>query len=104
MAALGAEREGARRSVIEPVEGRTVVLSERAWAHIRSEHVELARYEQAIVEAITHPDEHLPDVRPARERYFAAEKGPTRWLRVVVDFSADPGQVVTAFGHEEDPS
>jgi hypothetical protein len=55
------------------------------------------------METVTHPGERRPDVRPGRERYFARGRGPSRWLRVVVDFHADPAELVTAFAHDNDP-
>lgn len=94
--------EGARGTVIEP-DGRTVVLSEDVWQHIRAQHPELARYERAIMETISHPNERTDDVRPGRERYFASGKGPSRWLRVVVEFDGTQGEVVTAFGQRNEP-
>ena len=64
----------------------------------------MARFERAIMETITHPDERKPDPRSGRERYYGRDRGPGRWLRVIVDFSDDPGWIVTAFGHSEAPS
>jgi hypothetical protein len=90
-----------RRRVIDP-DGRIVVLTEHSWRHI-CEHAEMARFEQQVMETITHPDERRRDVRPGRERFLAQDRGPARWLRVVVDFNVDPGEVVTAFGHDNDP-
>lgn len=88
--------------VIEP-DGRTVVLTEHAWLHIINEHRGMERYRRAIMETITHPDDRQNDVRPGRERYFSKNKVPTRWLRVVVDFNRDPGEVVTAFPQDNEP-
>ena len=96
-------REGIRAKAVEPG-GRTVVLRDEQWAHIRDEHPEMARFERTIMETITHPDDRKADPRPGRERYYGHGRGPSRWLRVVVDFSDDPGWIVTAFGHSEDPS
>ena len=78
------------------------MLTEEAWRHI-CVHVEMARFEQAVMETITHPDQRRSDLRPGRERYFTRDRGPSRWLLVVVDFNAEPGEVVTAFGHDNDP-
>ena len=80
-----------------------MVLRDQQWDHIRFEHLDMARFEQLIMETVTHPDHREPDGRPDRERYFARGKGPSRWLRVVVDFSATPAEVVTAFGQDNDP-
>ncbi|MBA3245984.1 MAG: hypothetical protein H0T61_12530 [Actinobacteria bacterium] len=95
--------ETTRGTVVEP-DGRTVVLTEDAWQHIRTQHPELAPYERAIMETISHPNERTTDVRRGRERYFASGKGPSRWLRVVVEFDGSSrGEVITAFGQRNDP-
>jgi len=99
---VGAEAESKVRGKVVDPDGRTVILTERAWRHI-CQHVGMERYERAIMAAVTHPDDRHMDIRPGRERFFAKEAGPTRWLRVVVDFSDDPGEIVTAFGHENEP-
>jgi hypothetical protein len=64
----------------------------------------MARFERAIMETITHPDDRRPDPRPGRERYSATEGDQSGWLRVIVDFGDEPGWIVTPFGHSEDPS
>ena len=64
----------------------------------------MARFERAIMETITHPDDRKPDPRPGRERYYGDGQGPSCWLRVIVNFTEEPGWVVTAFGHGEAPS
>lgn len=90
-----------RRKVIEP-DGRTVVLYEDTWDLIRDKHRDMRLYERAIIETITHPDHRQADERPSRERYFKQGQGPAEWLRVVVDFSGGQGEVVTAFGHNNE--
>jgi hypothetical protein len=92
----------ARRTVIEP-DGRTVVLTEEAWEHITQGHPGMARFESAVLATVSHPLHREPDIRPSRERYFSMGNGPRRWLRVVIDFSTDPAEVVTAFGQDNDP-
>jgi len=63
----------------------------------------MAPYERDVIQTITHPLHREDDPRPGRERYYTENLGPTRWLRVVIDFSTDPGEVVTAFGHDNEP-
>lgn len=92
---------GIRATVIEPL-GRTVVLTEGAWAHIIREHPEMARYERGVIETITHPIDQRDDPRPGRERYLSERAGPSRFLTVVVHFDNDTGAVVTAFGHHNE--
>ncbi len=64
----------------------------------------MARYEQAIMEPVTHPIDTEPDERPGRERYYAEGAGPSRFLGLIVDFNVDPnkGEIVTAFGHRNE--
>jgi hypothetical protein len=72
-------------------DGRTVVLRQKQWDHICSEHPEMARHQRAIMETITHPDDRADDERPGREQFFAQGKGPSGWLRVIIDYSRRPG-------------
>ncbi len=94
--------QGIRFKVVEP-DGRTVVLKDEQWQHVLRHHQDMARYERAVAETITHPLHREADERPGRERYFAERKGPSRWLRVVVDFRESPAFVVTAFGQDNEP-
>lgn len=89
-------------TAIDP-DGRVVVLSEAAWRHVLEEHAEMKGHQGAVLAAVERPDFIEPDVRPGRERYFRQGFGPSRWLRVVVAFGAEPAWVVTAFGQDEDP-
>lgn len=79
---------GIRATVIEP-DGRTVVLTDAAWRHILREHGEMAPFERAVIETITHPVDRTPDERPGRERYIHDNVGPSRFLTVVVQFDGD---------------
>ncbi len=97
-----AESARIRAKALDP-NGRLVILHERQWLHIAGEHPEMARFERAIMETVTHPTHRQDEVRASRERFFAARRGPSRWLRVVVDFSAAPAFVVTAFGQDDEP-
>ena len=91
-----------RVKALDP-DGRLILLREEQWRHITTEHPEMARFERAIMETVTHPSHREGDVRPGRERFFAEDRGSTTWLRVVVDFSVEPGQIVTAFGQDHGP-
>lgn len=84
-------------------DGREVVLPDDAWRHIIASHPEMSEYRDAILRAIAEPDLRRPDVRPAREGYFLRGAGPSRWIRVVVDFSHSEAFVVTAFAERRDP-
>jgi hypothetical protein len=67
------------------------------------EHEELADAQDAILATVAAPDHRAPDPRPGRERYWRRGVGPSRWLMVVVAFSAVPARIVTAYGNRKDP-
>lgn len=92
-----------RRRVIDQ-QDRTVVLTQHAWEHIVWAKPEMAKYEDEIMETITHFDDDEPDARPTRWRYF--REGHTLWLRVIVSYAESEnydGEVVTAFWAPEGP-
>jgi hypothetical protein len=95
------EEQRERAKAIEP-DGRIVVLSEEAWSHVVDHHRGMERYERDVMATITHPVHTEDDERPGRVRYFS-NRGPLRWLRVVVAFDGDTGDVVTAFPHNNEP-
>jgi hypothetical protein len=64
----------------------------------------MSRYEQAIMDTITHPDRIEPDIRRGRDRYLGYRRGPSNWLRVVVSFEVgEEGRIVTAHGRRRAP-
>lgn len=93
-----AEQQQIRRRVVDP-NGRLVILTEQAWGHVLAGHPELARFEQEVVDTITHPADCTADVRPERERFLSENVGPSRYLTVVVEFADREGTVITAFPH-----
>jgi hypothetical protein len=57
-----------------------------------------------ILGAVCSPDLRENDPVAGRERFYRMDFMTTgRWLWVVVDFSEDPGSVVTAFVEDQDP-
>jgi hypothetical protein len=73
-------------------DGRDVVFDERAYGHLidrRRRH--LLDQIAVIVEAVSRPDRHEEDPIAGRERYYRYNPVTERWLRVVVDFSEQPG-------------
>jgi hypothetical protein len=62
---------------------------------------EMAPYERAVSETITHPLDRTLDERPGRE-HVRENVGPSRFLTVVVEFVDNEGVVVTAFGHRNE--
>jgi hypothetical protein len=99
---VSGEREIIDRA-IDP-DGRVVVLTRERWGHILAGHPELAACRPLVMRAIGRPDHRAPDLLTTRERYFLRGVGPSRWLRVVVDFSEAEAEVVTAFAERRDPS
>lgn len=77
-------------------EGVRVVLFADTWRdHIVAGHGELAPHLDAALSTVAAPDHREPDDRPARERFFKRDVGPSRWLMVVIDFSDTPARIVT---------
>jgi hypothetical protein len=85
-------------------QGRAIELTEARWRYVER-HVEMRDHQEALLDAIRHPDYQEPDPRAGRERYWLRCHAPFpfRWLRVVVEFSGDADRVVTAFGQDNDP-
>jgi hypothetical protein len=50
-----------------------------------------------VLDIVAQPDVIPPDPDDGRWRYWRAEVGPTRWLRVVVAWSEGVPCIVTAF-------
>jgi hypothetical protein len=83
--------------------GQSIVITASAWSHITSEHPEMADYGHAILETAVDPEIALDDPRPGRRRHYRFQAGPSRWLRVIVDFNQEPAQIVTAHAHRKEP-
>jgi hypothetical protein len=82
--------------------GRVVLLEEDAVAHIEKRHPEMYGRELAIATALevgvrcrTHKD--------GREKWFAPELGPGKYLAVVVAYENNVGKVITAFADKNGP-
>ncbi len=87
----------------ETAAGQSVVMTASAWSHITSEHPEMAEHGHAILETAVDPEIALDDPRPGRRRHYRFQTGPSRWLRVIVDFNYEPAQIVTAHAHRKEP-
>lgn len=74
-----------------------------AWAHVVAGHADLRDRQNLVLDAVGKPDHRGTDPINDRERYWRQGVGPSQWLRVVVDFSTDPAQIVTAFAERRDP-
>lgn len=62
-------------------------------------------YRAEILETVASPHVVYDDPEPGRKRFHRFGAGPSRWLRVVVDFNQRPALIVTAFGiRKENPA
>ena len=78
--------------------GHEVVLDEDGWEHVAAEHPEMRSHQADILTTVASPTRERADPRPGRVRYYREGLGPSRWMLVVVDGTATPRRVVTAFG------
>ncbi len=86
-------------------QGVRVVLLARVWrGKVLLEHIELAAFEDDVLQAIRSADHiEVDPVYQERKRYFARDIGPSRWLLVVVSYEQVPARIISAFGHRKDP-
>ncbi|HYM56132.1 MAG TPA: hypothetical protein VES97_12275 [Solirubrobacteraceae bacterium] len=83
---------------------RVVLLARICRDKVLAEHVELASFEDAVLEAVTSAEHvEVDPVYTERRRYFAGGLGPSRWLLVVVSYEQAPARIISAFGHRKDP-
>ncbi len=87
---------------VQTPDGDAVVLTATAWRHISDEHPDIAPYRNEVLATIAEPDAVTSDPRPGRQRFYRHGVGPSRWLRVIVDFNRNPARVVTAFGFRKE--
>jgi hypothetical protein len=89
-------------STVDPA-GRRVVLTEGIWVYIGVRHPELRARREEILQTVARPDLVTPDLFAGRGRYWRHSVGPSRWLRVTVDFGAEPARIVMASPTEKGP-
>jgi hypothetical protein len=66
--------------------------------HIIGRHPQLLLMIDEVVDVVARPDVITPDPdHDGRWRYWRAEVGPTRWIRVVVAWTEGEPWIVTAF-------
>lgn len=82
--------------------GDVVELTSASWTHIVSSHPEMAIYRSEILETVASPHVIKDDPELKRQRFYRSGIGPSRWLRVIVDFSHKPALIVTAFGFRKE--
>lgn len=90
------------RETIDP-DGRRVIFDGRSLGHLRRRRPQMLAHIDAILATVGQPDRREPDLVPGRERYYRIDLDARRWLRVVVDFNAAPGLIVTAFIQDTAP-
>jgi len=83
--------------------GRRVVLTSSGWSHVREQHPELLPLIDEVLEVVTTPDAITPDPKRGRWRYWRAGVGPTRWVRVIVNWNKTPAEIHTAFPDGDSP-
>jgi hypothetical protein len=93
---------GPRIDRVRTPEGDVVVMTAVSWAHIVSEHPEMTIYREEILETVASPHVMLADPEFKRKRFYRSGVGPSRWLRVIVDFRQRPARIVTAFGFRKE--
>jgi hypothetical protein len=91
------------REATDP-DGRPVILDKRTIRHLQSRRPQMVGYAAALLDTVSRPDLREHDPVPGRERFYRRDLDPSRWLRVVVDFTAaSPAFVVTAFVQDNAP-
>jgi hypothetical protein len=83
--------------------GRRVVLDERGWRHITLDHPELRVHQMTIRQAVEEPAFRHRGRRPNEEWFYLEGVGPSKFLKVVVRYSAGGGRIVTAFPRRSVP-
>lgn len=91
-------------TTIDP-DGRSVVFDGSGHLHlVRRKRDALLGQVEAILATVASPDFREPDPIPGRERFYRRDFGEVgRWLIVIVDFTDQPGWIVTVFVSNHDP-
>lgn len=71
--------------------------------HIARRHPEMDGCELAITTAIESATDRCVGGQDGREILYAPNLGPAKWLAVVVAYTQDRGEVITAYGHAKGP-
>jgi hypothetical protein len=78
-------------------DGRDVVLPETGWSHVRLRHPYLDVGPEVVLDAVARPDARVRGRRPAEEWFYRRGAGPSAWIRVVVHYEHERGEIVTVF-------
>jgi hypothetical protein len=91
-------------AAVDDPDGRRVELVAERWENIVTRHPELADLRGEIMQALSAaPSDRRSGRRPGQEWLYLAAIGPSRWLKVIVDFDAGVGRIVTAFPRRDLP-
>lgn len=85
---------------VDDPHGRHIICTEKTWInHILLHHPTMRGYLDDIRKTIQSPD--LPVAvdaqRPTRNVYYGRQRGHPRYVKVVVEFEGEHGEVITAF-------
>lgn len=84
-------------------QARRVLLTHVRWRHIAERHPELSSSREAILAAVSSPEEWRRGHESNEEWFYARGVGPSLWVRVVVHYHDDVGSITTAFPRRELP-
>jgi len=85
-------------------DGREVLFDTSARSHLRVRRPDLLQYVDVILATVSLPDHRTLDPERGRERFYRQSiLDRRRWLRVVLDFNAVPGRIVTVLVQTSDP-
>jgi hypothetical protein len=91
------------RATIDDFDGRPVQLTEERWDHIVERHPEILMLEETVLQAVQTPDAHMSGRLANEEWFYLRTERPSNWLKVVVTYVEDRGQIVTAFARRSMP-
>ena len=84
-------------------DGRVVVLRWPRWSHIRRRHPYIGVGPEAILDAVARPDARVHGPETGEEWFYRRGAGPSAWIRVVVHYEDERGQIATAFPRRSFP-
>lgn len=91
------------RAAVNDSEGRAVVLTEERWGHIVERHPEIQTLERTVMQAAQVPDYRVSGRVANEEWCYVKTEAPSNWLKVVVAYAEECGQIVTAYPRRSMP-
>lgn len=71
--------------------------------HRGTGHPELRGHRDDVMRTVREPTLRMPGRTPNQEWFYLEGVGPSRYLKVVVEFTQDRGRIVTAFARRSTP-